>query len=308
MTRDADFKALIRSRMVRTGERYATARAALASRRLPGTAREPLDDLHPSARAVIGELLGHIDARDPDLVVGFAVVGSLAYGDYKPGKSDVDFVAIVSRSLTDADLALLRDAHRAAPTRPLLDGIYVTTEQLAGGAPTVAARVHTGVLVADDEYGATPVTRRELATIGRAVRGPSPSTLEISNETGDLQRWVRQNLDTYWADWVSRASGFSLLAVYALLPTGIEWCVLGTARMLHTLVTGEVTSKTDVARWALEHVDERYHEVLRTAADIRQGRFSNPLSTFERKAQALAFMTYVVQTAPDAPTEPPLLS
>jgi hypothetical protein len=71
--------------------------------------------------------------------------------------------------------------------------------------------------------------------------------------------------------------------------------------MWHTLETGRVISKTDVAPWAAEHVDDRYADILRTAHKLRQGRATNVLSMFDRKAQALAFMAHVLQTAPPAP-------
>lgn len=293
MTKDSDFKALVRARMRKTGERYAAARASLAP---PPTVQaappDGVDDL-------VGSFLGAIDDDLPGLVIGFHLVGSIAHGDYRPGKSDVDFVAVVGRPLDDGDLTMLRERHRAAPVRPQLDGIYATPEQLRAGT-TPEARFHDGVLAAHDEYGATPVTRHELVERGVPIRGHIDGT-EIEHDTAVLQRWVRANLDDYWATWLRRASGWTPLAIYALVPAGVEWSVLGIARMLYTLETGRVTSKTAVAMWAIDHVDDRYTEILEMAQKLRRGRASNIFSMFDRKAQALAFMAHVLRTAPPAP-------
>jgi hypothetical protein len=292
MTKKSDFKALVRARMQKTGERYAAARAAIATE--VSAPRVP-DAVLKAAQS----LLDAVDEAQPDLVAGFHLVGSVAYGDYKAGKSDVDFVAVLDRELDESDVDILRQAHKSMSTRPPLDGIYTTRQQLRDGT-TPDARFHDGVLVARDDYGATPVTRRELATIGIPIRG-SIDELDIENDTVVLQRWVRENLDTYWTDWVRRASGWTPLAIYALLPRGAEWSVLGITRMLYTLETGLLVSKSAAAAWAIERVDDSHHEVLRSVERIRNGNAGNFLPMAERRAQALAYMSHVLATAPQSP-------
>ena len=289
MTKNADFKALVRARMRKTGERYSAARSSIVG-------GDPPERVPAPARQVVQSLLDALDDGKPGLIAGLHVVGSIAYGDFKPTKSDLDFVAVLARPLDESDLESIRHAHRSASGRPPLDGIYTTCDQLRGGT-TPEARFHDGVLVPFDDYGATPVTRRELATIGVPIRG-TISGLDIENDTVVLQRWVRQNLDTYWADWIRRASGLTPLAIYALLPAGVEWSVLGITRMLYTLATGEVISKSEVAEWGIGHVEDRYHDILRSAAKIRHGSTGNFLEMMDRKAQALAYMTHVLAVAP----------
>jgi hypothetical protein len=296
MTKDSDFKALVRARMRKTGERYAAARAALAP---PTTPTDQRPSLPAGVAGLVDAHLARLDEAIPRRIVGFHLVGSVGYGDYRSGKSDVDFVAVLDDPLTGDDLEAIRRAHQASTARPALDGIYTTRQQLREG-DTPEARFHDGLLAPHDEYGVTPVTRRELVTVGVPIRGRIDPT-EIEHDAIELRRWVRANLDDYWTSWVRRASGWTPLAIYALLPQGVEWSVLGIARMLYTLETGDVTSKTAVATWAIDHVDDRFEDILRTAQKIRQGRAGNIFSMFDRKAQALAFMAHVLQTAPPAP-------
>ena len=235
--------------------------------------------------------LAAVDEVAPGLVVGGYLVGSAVHGDYRPGKSDVDVVALVDGALSPPMVDGLAELQRRFPR---LDGIYVTAEQLATGE-VPEAHFHHGQLHPHDAYGATPVTRRELVTLGEHVRGPAIDSLEVRDDPIELLVWVRENLHTYWADWVRKAAGWSLLSLYALIPRGIEWCVLGTARMACTLSTGAVVSKTAAGEWARQQFDGRYESILTQAVRIRSGRFATPINA-ERKAEALAFMSHVVQT------------
>ena len=242
---------------------------------------------------VVESFLDEVDAVRPELVVGCYVVGSLVHGDYQPRHSDIDLVAVVDGAIDPATIEDLRGLHRRQHAARL-DGIYVTAGQLAAGT-VPEARFHHGVLEPRDPYGATPVTRRELVAKGVRVRGVAVDRLEVRDEPDELRAWVRENLHTYWADWVRKASGWTLLSLYALIPRGIEWCVLGTARMACTLATGDVVSKTDAGEWARRNLDARYESILSEALRIRSGRFSRPINA-DRKAEALAFMAHVVQT------------
>jgi hypothetical protein len=179
MTKNADFKALVRARMRKTGERYSAARSSI-------TAGDSAARVPAPAQQAAQSLLDALDDGSPGLIAGFHLVGSVAYGDFKPTKSDVDFVAVLARPLDESDLESIRHAQRSASGRPPLDGIYTTRDQLRDGA-TPEARFHDGVLVPFDDYGSTPVTRRELATIGVPIRG-TITELDIENDTVVLQR------------------------------------------------------------------------------------------------------------------------
>jgi predicted nucleotidyltransferase len=63
------------------------------------------------ASEVVGDLLARLDRALPGRVEGLYVVGSAAMGAFRPGRSDVDFVAIVDRNLSRAELVRLRALH-----------------------------------------------------------------------------------------------------------------------------------------------------------------------------------------------------
>jgi hypothetical protein len=60
----------------------------------------------------VDRFLARLDRAVPGTVAGFYVVGSVALGGFRAGRSDSDFVATLDRSLTPADLSALRSVHR----------------------------------------------------------------------------------------------------------------------------------------------------------------------------------------------------
>jgi len=166
--------------------------------------------------AAVGEYLDRADEALPGAIEGFYVVGSTAMGAFRPGRSDVDFVAVVGRELSATELARLRSSQRRLyaadvarafgrpPWRwqwPLTcNGVYVQWSDLA--RPTeevvpVAGHVSAHFEVARG-FDVNPVTWRTLRTRGIAVRGPEPSSLAIHDDDAELRAWTRDNLNTYW--------------------------------------------------------------------------------------------------------------
>ena len=79
-------------------------------------------ELPAPVRACVAEHLRLVDQRRPGLLEALHLVGSVALGEYRPGVSDIDMVAITARPLDDDDLAALADIHAAIPR---YDGIYL---------------------------------------------------------------------------------------------------------------------------------------------------------------------------------------
>src|SRR5262249_22828737 len=64
-----------------------------------------------SVAELVGRYLRRVDLAIPGAIQGFYVVGSTALGAFRPGRSDVDFVAVLGEQLAAADLNRLRRAH-----------------------------------------------------------------------------------------------------------------------------------------------------------------------------------------------------
>jgi hypothetical protein len=242
------------------------------------------------------ELLG-------ERVVGLYLVGSVALDDYRPGQSDVDFLAVTEEPLAEGDADAVGAVHERLAedeSLPLFEGSYVTWAQLAGdpGEASDLLTCHEGK-VAGEEAEATPLLWHTLAQAPVAVRGPEEP--EVWTDTEALKAWVRANLDDYWASWVARQRKLLGRGTMRLGDWAVGWGVLGIPRLHYTLATGEVTSKTAAGEYALETFDDAWAPIITEALRLRreEGEQSEdyrrrPLT---RRRDALAFMDHVLADA-----------
>ncbi len=250
--------------------------------------------------AVCETWLARIDAAAPALVTGLYLRGGLAFGEWVPGQSDVDFVATLARRPGRADLDVLAASHAAVreehPEVPF-DGAHLLASDLAADpeqCPDVPCVLHAHFDEAA-RYDLSPVLWHELARSGVTVRGPAIGELGVWTSAERLVAFTRGNLDTYW-----RTNAEALAAVPSEGETewACCWCVLGVARLHHLLVTGEMTTKSGAGRWGLGHYPARFHRVLREAMRIREGgpeEYADDVAS--RGCDTAEFTAYVVAAA-----------
>ncbi|MGW0805164.1 aminoglycoside adenylyltransferase domain-containing protein [Nonomuraea sp. NPDC002799] len=278
---------------------------------------------HPKIDAMVETYLSVADAEAPGLVEGLYLEGSAALGDYHPGTSDVDFVAVTA---DEPPAAVLERIHAGLGAYPF-EGVYLTWKDL-GHDPLelgVRPRVQAGRL--NRRGGLDPITWHTLARHGLACRGPKPGELEIWNDPAALAAWTDGNLDRYWRRLVNRGSRLaSPWGLLCLGGYGAVWVVTGVSRLHYTLATGGIASKTGAGRHALEAFPDRWHRVVNEALRLRAedsalpsiagvvsglgDHFGAPReslygSPFERRRDVLAFADAAISAAHDLYTSRP---
>ena len=147
-----------------------------------------------------GRLLGRfVDAVRPVLpLVSVWAHGSLAGGDYQPGRSDLDLIAILGRPCTAAEEQQLGEVHEslgsASALAPGLHCSYCAAAELDD-----PERLH--LTWAHEEFmrqRVTPVTRRELHDFGLVLYGEAPAALLPPVTGGQLAGFVVQDLESFW--------------------------------------------------------------------------------------------------------------
>ncbi|WP_372728462.1 aminoglycoside adenylyltransferase domain-containing protein [Nocardioides sp.] len=209
----------------------------------------------------------------PGLVTGLHLRGGVAFGEWVPGGSDIDFVATLAHRPSGEEVEALRAAHErvalAHPDHPF-DGPHLLVEDLTRDpalCPDVPSVMHHHF---EDEapVGDAMVAWHELARHGITVLGTPHTELGIWTSQPALLEFTRANLDTYWR---STAEALAAMPQEGASEEACCWCVLGVARLHHLLVTGEMTTKSAAGRWGLTHYPERFHRVLGEALRIRDG-------------------------------------
>lgn len=228
-----------------------------------------MNSIPPPVQILLERIASGFQAVLAGNLVGIYVHGSLAMGCFNPVTSDVDFLAVVAQPLEIEVKQLL---------------IRLTLE-LAADAPPKGL-----------EFSA--VTREVV----QHVVYPTPYELHysrdwhtayINNEVDLVTPHTDPDLAAHFV--ITRLSGFVLVGqpvdrVFGEVPESAYWdsirrdaddilknitynppySVLNLCRVLAYHREKRITSKLEGARWALDHVETRYHALIKQALDIYQ--------------------------------------
>lgn len=198
------------------------------------------------------------------------VAGSLATGDYVPGVSDLDLVAIVEGPVDEVREAALVGLHRELD-RELAAGtdlgcIYVDEGTLP--APVVLHPTWThGELVRRRLSG---LNRAELVQHGFAVLGRSPTAFLPPMTDDQVRAAARAELCGYWT-WASRRPWMWLHPVIADLG------LTAMARGRYTMRTGRLLTKTQAIErahapdWLIDQLGARRRGERVSSPRLRTG-------------------------------------
>jgi hypothetical protein len=268
-----------------------------------------------AAANAVERYLAHADRAIPGRIMAFYIVGSAALGALQPGRSDLDFVAVVDRPLDAIELERLRRAQRrlylgafarAASHVPwrlpiTCNGIFIQSEDLARSPLQVAPMAGhvAGKFSCGSAFDVNPVTWRVLADFGIAVRGADRDQLDVYRSDSELRSWTLGNLNSYWRQWAKELHGIGLVAAKALVMRYVAWGVLGTSRMHFTIATGAIASKTQACDYALEVFAPRWRPLLEETQTYwlgspRTARYTSPLV---RRRDTADFVSEVIDSA-----------
>ena len=176
-------------------------------------------------------------------VTDLLVAGSLATGDYVPGVSDLDLVALTGGPVGPAQQEILASLHRELDQGAAhgldLGCVYVDAGRLAELRALHPTWTH-GALVQRSLSG---VTRAELVRHGFAVLGRPPAAVLPGMTDDDVRRAARAELCGYWAHAARRPRWW-------LNPVIADLGLTSMARGRHAMETGQLLTKTQAIEQA----------------------------------------------------------
>ncbi|MFI5930928.1 nucleotidyltransferase domain-containing protein [Actinoplanes sp. NPDC051494] len=215
---------------------------------------------------MVGEFREHL--AQLGWVTDLLVAGSIATGDYTPGISDLDLVALVDGPVgadRQATLALLhRDLDTGAAAGLDLGCVDADATTLADPGRQHPTWTH-GPLVQRILSG---VTRAELVRHGFAAFGRAPGSLFPPMSDDDIRAAARAELTGYWA-WAVRRPWIWRSPVIADLG------LTSMARGRHALTHGNLLTKTaaiqqaDAPPWLIEQLTARRRGEAITSPRLR---------------------------------------
>ncbi len=264
-------------------------------------------------QTILNEYTALLHERLPNLLEGLYIQGSIALNAYVKDSSDIDFISILDRRLTEEEAGVLAEIHRTIASnnqKPEMDGVYILWEDI-------------GKLEADDNsypfyndgklsYGAhfNCVTWWILKTNGIKIIGPEPTALRFEVNAQHLSSYVLENMNTYWAQRIKGIES-SMEQLFQLpkevIDVEIEWSVLGLLRQYYTLQEHDIISKLGAGEYALLHLPEEWHGIINEAINLRKGVRAEIFSSEKQRIDtALRFLKYIIRYCNSKLIENPL--
>jgi hypothetical protein len=220
-------------------------------------------------------------------VAGFYLSGSVALGGYRPGRSDLDFVAVLDRRLSPGEIRSLRVLHATAgvanaarstarghaPTTGTCNGVFVEAGELVGPVDEIAPIAsQTGTTFAvGTAHDVNPVMWKVLRDHGVVLRGTPPDRLGLDVRPDLVRAWTCANLDSYWRPWAHAARSRPGPS-WRLRPRRLTaWGVLGVSRLHRTIATGEIVTKEAAGAHAIRSFAPVWHPLIDDALAYRHG-------------------------------------
>jgi hypothetical protein len=191
--------------------------------------------------------------------------GSLALGDFQPGRSDLDLVALVRDDISGTQRAQLQRTHEALIRDEELAGKLHCSYVASSRMPDVGRSHVTWAMGELFERPVSPVSRRELREGGLSLYGPAPSTLVPPITDQQLAEYVRGDLRDYWYPKTARPALW-------LRDIWVDLGMLTLARASVTLRDGRLITKREALE-ALARLDapaDVVHDIYRRRYETAQ--------------------------------------
>jgi hypothetical protein len=219
--------------------------------------------------ALLAELVGTWRSILADDLVGAYLQGSFALGA-GDRFSDCDWIVAIRDALTPDQESALRTLHEELPVRPEiwahhLEGSYAPMTELASiehKGRTWLFNDHGHPTLEWSDHCNRGYTRWILREHGIAMTGPEPRSSLAPIRSEFLRAEARAAIGTLKADieaWID----------IERIAWGQRYLVITACRVLYTLTTGRVASKSGSLEWASRSLDAKWRPLLGQVRDDR---------------------------------------
>ena len=210
-------------------------------------------DGQPPPDQMIREVLKGARAILDSRLIGLYLTGSLVYGDYDPGVSDIDLTAVLTCDLTEPEFRALKQMHHDLATRfPAWDDrievCYVPASALKN-VRTDLRRIAN--ISAGEPFHWTQlrpewlVNWYDLRQQGQIVTGPDPSQVIAPIARDEFVQCLVEHARS-WNNWIDHMTRRQQQA----------YAILSMCRALYGVEFQRQVSKREAAIWAAERVPE----------------------------------------------------
>jgi hypothetical protein len=248
------------------------------------TASTPYPDANNAIALLLAEVRQVLGAK----LLGCCLFGSLVTGDYDPGVSDIDLLAVLSSEIDEAEYVALRDMHQDfARTHPRWDNHIEVAYLSAEALRTFRTQASAIGITSPGE----PFHRKEagidwlinwylVREANVALLGPPPATFIAPIAKAEYLAAVYE-LAHNWPEWIEEPRSLK----------GLSYGILSMCRAAYALATGEHPSKKQAAAWAVQQWPQ-WAALIGQALDWRAApdpELDNPTALLPQARQFVVF-------------------
>jgi len=246
---------------------------------------------YPDINKVLAQLRqGIIDVFGENLV-GLYLTGSLSYGDFTPGRSDIDLAAILRRPASKKELELIKQLHRRVEVEnkkwsKKIECSYIPAQMLKKVLPPKTPRpyIGEGIFYPKAPYGNEWIINLYwLVKCGIPLFGPNFKTLVGHVPIKEVQKASIRDLFKEWQTKIDKPKYFTNSHYQSYI-------VLNLCRILYTILTNNLASKKISVVWVKSRFPQ-YANLIRTADSWRHG------GKMKRRQETIEFIKFVVDNA-----------
>lgn len=240
---------------------------------------------------VLLTLLENAQAVLGDYFTGMYLYGSLASGEFDPGRSDIDFLVVTSQELpgkliSDLEAMHVRIGDSGLEWAVKLEGSYIPRDAMPRYSPAGPAcpMINEGKFEVARHGIDWVINRHILYTSGVVIAGPPLRTMLSPVRPDELSEAALSLLRDRWTPWLHNSDFF--------VRDGYQpFVVLTVCRALYTLEHGAVASKQCSAEWIRAKSDRKWTEFINRAIAWHYGDPPGDIG------QTQEFMQYVLRQA-----------
>jgi hypothetical protein len=223
-------------------------------------------------------------------IIGFYLTGSLAYGDFDPGSSDIDFFAVTGHRMSNEERQKVEGLHLGIEADEdewagRIETTYVPKDKLRSIDPPTEGRPYFNqgkMWHPDPTYGYEWLM--QLAAVrdfGIALIGPPPKTLIPEIDEARVRDASVQDLLKEWEPAIRDHSHLETPHLRA-------FAVLSLCRVLYRQETGQFATKRAAAEWAVDRYPY-WRQLVTQAASWQHGE------NFSMPDDIAAFIRYTIR-------------
>lgn len=251
---------------------------------------------HAEVNEIIAVMTQEVQGLIGDELVGLYLTGSVTYGDFNPGRSDIDFLAVMKTPLTKEKMDEIKAMHeRIGENNPKwaerIECSYIPADFLQNVLPPKTPRPYFGE---GKFYPAAPygnewiINQYLLYKHGVALIGTDFKKLVKPIDIKNVQKACIRDLFAEWEPKITDPN-------YLKNSHYQSYVALNLCRILYTIMCNDVTSKTVSASWAKQEFPE-WSGLINKAENWKYGEEMN---LREETAEFIKFViSHVVKKQP----------